>query len=266
MEQRRHRRLRSAPPTASLRARYVDRAHGRRAVGRERHPAVPRPRRPVDQARRAADERLPALPRRSAQGVGGAAEPDAGRCASSGTRSSAAASESRATTRLSSSRTLGVLRALITQNVDNLHRLAGSRRLLEIHGNATLIRCLGCVRALRARRDRLRRAAAALPALRRPAEERHRVVRRAHPARRARGLLRGGGARRLHDRRRHVGHRLSGGAVPDRRPRPRRRPDRGESLPVGADGGRRHVLQGSAGEILPKLVELVRARGRVGAA
>jgi NAD-dependent deacetylase len=41
---------------------------------------------------------------------------------------------------------LGVLRALITQNVDNLHRVAGSRRLLEIHGNATLIRCLGCGR------------------------------------------------------------------------------------------------------------------------
>jgi NAD-dependent deacetylase len=40
---------------------------------------------------------------------------------------------------------LGVLRAIITQNVDNLHRLAGSRRLLEIHGNATLIRCLGCI-------------------------------------------------------------------------------------------------------------------------
>src|SRR6478672_5656356 len=44
---------------------------------------------------------------------------------------------------------LGVLRALITQNVDNLHRLAGSRRLLEIHGNATLIRCLGCVERFR---------------------------------------------------------------------------------------------------------------------
>jgi len=40
---------------------------------------------------------------------------------------------------------MGVLRAIITQNVDNLHRLAGSRRLLEIHGNATLIRCLACV-------------------------------------------------------------------------------------------------------------------------
>jgi NAD-dependent deacetylase len=40
---------------------------------------------------------------------------------------------------------MDVLRATITQNVDNLHRLAGSRRLLEIHGNATLIRCIQCV-------------------------------------------------------------------------------------------------------------------------
>lgn len=38
----------------------------------------------------------------------------------------------------------GVLRATITQNVDDLHRQAGSRHLLEIHGNATLVRCLGC--------------------------------------------------------------------------------------------------------------------------
>ncbi|MGH7894562.1 MAG: Sir2 family NAD-dependent protein deacetylase, partial [Candidatus Binatia bacterium] len=40
---------------------------------------------------------------------------------------------------------MNVLRATITQNVDNLHRLAGSHRLLEIHGNATLIRCVDCV-------------------------------------------------------------------------------------------------------------------------
>jgi NAD-dependent deacetylase len=39
----------------------------------------------------------------------------------------------------------GVLCAVITQNVDNLHRAAGSVRLLEIHGNATLIRCVACV-------------------------------------------------------------------------------------------------------------------------
>ena len=39
---------------------------------------------------------------------------------------------------------LGVLRCLITQNVDNLHLAAGHRELLEIHGNATLLRCLDC--------------------------------------------------------------------------------------------------------------------------
>jgi NAD-dependent deacetylase len=37
---------------------------------------------------------------------------------------------------------MGVLRWLITQNVDNLHRRAGSRNVLEIHGNSTLARCL----------------------------------------------------------------------------------------------------------------------------
>ena len=39
----------------------------------------------------------------------------------------------------------GILRCLITQNVDNLHRLAGSASLAEIHGNYTLIRCTECV-------------------------------------------------------------------------------------------------------------------------
>jgi NAD-dependent deacetylase len=48
---------------------------------------------------------------------------------------------------------LGVLKALITQNVDDLHRQAGSKRLLEIHGNATLIRCIECV--ARFRRDEI---------------------------------------------------------------------------------------------------------------
>jgi len=37
---------------------------------------------------------------------------------------------------------MGILRCLITQNVDNLHRRAGSRNLVEIHGNYTLIRCI----------------------------------------------------------------------------------------------------------------------------
>jgi NAD-dependent deacetylase len=33
---------------------------------------------------------------------------------------------------------------LITQNVDGLHRQAGSHRLSEIHGNIWLVRCTGC--------------------------------------------------------------------------------------------------------------------------
>jgi NAD-dependent deacetylase len=39
---------------------------------------------------------------------------------------------------------LGVLRFLITQNVDDLHRQAGHRALAEIHGNWKLIRCIEC--------------------------------------------------------------------------------------------------------------------------
>lgn len=33
---------------------------------------------------------------------------------------------------------------LITQNVDGLHRAAGSRQLSEIHGNIWMVRCTGC--------------------------------------------------------------------------------------------------------------------------
>jgi NAD-dependent deacetylase len=43
---------------------------------------------------------------------------------------------------------LGKLRFLITQNTDNLHRRSGIRpdHLAELHGNAQLMRCLGCDR------------------------------------------------------------------------------------------------------------------------
>jgi NAD-dependent deacetylase len=39
---------------------------------------------------------------------------------------------------------IGILRHLITQNIDNLHRAAGHRRLAEMHGNAQLLRCIAC--------------------------------------------------------------------------------------------------------------------------
>jgi NAD-dependent deacetylase len=34
--------------------------------------------------------------------------------------------------------------ALITQNIDDLHRRAGSRNLIELHGNIWILRCTGC--------------------------------------------------------------------------------------------------------------------------
>jgi NAD-dependent deacetylase len=39
---------------------------------------------------------------------------------------------------------MGLLQCLITQNIDNLHRRAGSCKLAEIHGNSTLVRCIRC--------------------------------------------------------------------------------------------------------------------------
>lgn len=38
----------------------------------------------------------------------------------------------------------GRLRCVVTQNVDGLHAAAGSRDVVEIHGNGTRVRCLSC--------------------------------------------------------------------------------------------------------------------------
>lgn len=39
---------------------------------------------------------------------------------------------------------MGYLRSVITQNIDNLHREAGNKQVLELHGNALRLRCLEC--------------------------------------------------------------------------------------------------------------------------
>lgn len=39
---------------------------------------------------------------------------------------------------------MGILRAVVTQNVDNLHQAAGSGRVIEYHGNARRLVCLEC--------------------------------------------------------------------------------------------------------------------------
>lgn len=40
---------------------------------------------------------------------------------------------------------MGLVRCTVTQNIDDLHRVAGQQELAEIHGNATLVRCIECV-------------------------------------------------------------------------------------------------------------------------
>ncbi|MGE5197155.1 MAG: SIR2 family NAD-dependent protein deacylase, partial [Deltaproteobacteria bacterium] len=44
--------------------------------------------------------------------------------------------------------------AVITQNVDNLHQQAGSRNVIELHGNAYRIKCAGCGRPITMEKDR----------------------------------------------------------------------------------------------------------------
>ncbi|CAN5659739.1 NAD-dependent protein deacetylase [soil metagenome] len=43
----------------------------------------------------------------------------------------------------------GVVRGVITQNVDGLHQAAGSRRAVELHGSLASVRCLECRHAVR---------------------------------------------------------------------------------------------------------------------
>lgn len=37
---------------------------------------------------------------------------------------------------------LGIVRAIVTQNVDNLHQDAGSKRVIEYHGNLMSVRAI----------------------------------------------------------------------------------------------------------------------------
>lgn len=39
---------------------------------------------------------------------------------------------------------MDILKAVITQNIDNLHQEAGSKNVIEVHGSATRLRCILC--------------------------------------------------------------------------------------------------------------------------
>ena len=40
--------------------------------------------------------------------------------------------------------TLGMLKCVVTQNIDGLHKKAGSKRVLEYHGSVNAVRCISC--------------------------------------------------------------------------------------------------------------------------
>jgi NAD-dependent deacetylase len=52
--------------------------------------------------------------------------------------------------------TRGLLKVLITQNIDNLHYEAGSRNIVEFHGNSRKLACLKCGTRVDARPDLLK--------------------------------------------------------------------------------------------------------------
>ena len=39
---------------------------------------------------------------------------------------------------------MGILKCVITQNIDGLHKKAGSKRVLEYHGSVQVVRCISC--------------------------------------------------------------------------------------------------------------------------
>lgn len=39
---------------------------------------------------------------------------------------------------------MSILKCIVTQNIDNLHQKAGSKRVLDYHGNISLLRCFSC--------------------------------------------------------------------------------------------------------------------------
>jgi len=49
----------------------------------------------------------------------------------------------------------GILKALITQNIDGLHQRAGSRSVIELRGNAYRVRCIRCLKTITWERDRI---------------------------------------------------------------------------------------------------------------
>ncbi|MFH0974373.1 MAG: NAD-dependent deacylase [Spirochaetota bacterium] len=54
---------------------------------------------------------------------------------------------------------IGILKAVITQNIDNLHQAAGSKHVIEFHGNSRNLKCLDCGMTFSAEQFRIEKCA-----------------------------------------------------------------------------------------------------------
>jgi len=60
---------------------------------------------------------------------------------------------------------MGILKSVVTQNIDDLHSIAGNTRVLEVHGNIYRWRCLSCQRVVKhGREDIIKRIRGAVEA------------------------------------------------------------------------------------------------------
>ncbi|MCK7503301.1 MAG: hypothetical protein MZV70_03775 [Desulfobacterales bacterium] len=112
--------------------------------------------------------------------------------------------------------TMGILKTVITQNIDGLHQVAGNTDVIEFHGTFAWQRCMQCETRVATQQGRRLGAAAALR-LRRDPAPRRRFFRRDDSAGRPVAVP----GDRLPLRRdaggRHLGHRPAGGEHADHR-------------------------------------------------
>ena len=139
---------------------------------------------------------------------------------------------------------------VVTQNIDRMHQRAGSRKVLELHGNIWNARCNACGREVDMATlvDLADPGAPALPRshsalrLRRPDAPGRRLVRRASAGGGLRRGRRGSGRLRPLHHRRDFGDRLPGGRPDRARRAPRRLRRRGQPRGDPALAPRRPLL------------------------
>lgn len=75
----------------------------------------------------------------------------------------------------------GILKAVVTQNIDSLHQQAGSRSVIELHGNAFRIRCTDCLKTITCEKDRIKEMVELLKMYRRQRLQLLRILSRYFP-------------------------------------------------------------------------------------